>query len=170
MLPVKLSSFHLNQLRGYFLFHQQFFQTEVPIYRIHIQEFWQTAKAETVNKIRRISATVRNKQVIVTEKRICTVLKLGDDAKDPTSLNKDDILDGFRGMGYVGYFSQKKEIKRNGLTRDWRFIVHVIAMSLAHRKGGYDGLNLEWSGAMLNLCLNQKFNISGLIFNYILEN
>ncbi|MFS7994292.1 hypothetical protein Hanom_Chr12g01104181 [Helianthus anomalus] len=73
-------------------------------------------------------------------------------------------------MGYAGDFRQKKEIKRNGLTRDWRFIVHVIAMSLAHRKGGFDGLNLEWSAAMLNLCLNQKFNLSGLIFNYMIEN
>ncbi|MFS7929132.1 hypothetical protein Hanom_Chr04g00328911 [Helianthus anomalus] len=54
-------------------------------------------------------------------------------------------------MGYAGDFSQKKEIKKNGLTRDWRFIVHVIAMSMAHRKGGYDGLNLEWSAVMLNL-------------------
>ncbi|XP_021979976.1 uncharacterized protein LOC110876107 [Helianthus annuus] len=72
-------------------------------------------------------------------------------------------------MGYAGDFSQKKEIKRGGLTRDWRFIVHVIAMSLAHRKGGYDGLNLEWSAAMLNLCLNQKFNFTGLIFNYMLD-
>ncbi|KAJ0493168.1 hypothetical protein HanIR_Chr12g0583091 [Helianthus annuus] len=73
-------------------------------------------------------------------------------------------------MGYAGDFRQKKEIKRNGLTRDWRFIVHVIAMSLAHRKGGFDGLNLEWSAAMLNLCLNQKFNLSCLIFNYMIEN
>ncbi|MFS8003837.1 hypothetical protein Hanom_Chr13g01218581 [Helianthus anomalus] len=73
-------------------------------------------------------------------------------------------------MGYVGDFRQKNEIKRNGLTRDWRFTVHVIAMSLAHRKGGFDGLNLEWSTSMLNLCLNQKFNLSGLIFNYMLEN
>ncbi|KAJ0827440.1 hypothetical protein HanRHA438_Chr17g0825741 [Helianthus annuus] len=73
-------------------------------------------------------------------------------------------------MGYAGDFRNKKEIKRGGLTRDWRFIVHVISMSLAHRKGGFDGLNLEWSAAMLNLCINQKFNLSGLIFNYMREN
>ncbi|MFS7968629.1 hypothetical protein Hanom_Chr09g00799861 [Helianthus anomalus] len=42
-------------------------------------------------------------------------------------------------------------------------------MSIAHCRGGYDGLNLEWSGAMLNLCLNPKFNVSSLIFNYLLE-
>ncbi|MFS8022317.1 hypothetical protein Hanom_Chr16g01438061 [Helianthus anomalus] len=72
-------------------------------------------------------------------------------------------------MGYVGDFRQK-EIKRNGLTRDWRVILHVNAISIAHRKGGYDVLNLEWSGAMLNLCLKQKFNFSGLIFNYMIEN
>ncbi|MFS7955115.1 hypothetical protein Hanom_Chr07g00638821 [Helianthus anomalus] len=136
----------------------------------HNQKFWQTTKPETINKARGIPTTVRNKRVIVAEERIRNILKLGDNAQDPVILSKDDVLDGFRGMGYVGDFRQKKEIKRNGLTRDWRFIVHVIAMSIAHRKGGYDNLNLEWSGAMLNLCLNQKFNLSGLIFNYMLEN
>ncbi|MFS7961552.1 hypothetical protein Hanom_Chr08g00716461 [Helianthus anomalus] len=55
-------------------------------------------------------------------------------------------------MSYVGNFQHKNEIKRNGLTKDWRFILHMIAMSIVHRKGGYDGLNLEWSAAMLNLC------------------
>ncbi|MFS7929868.1 hypothetical protein Hanom_Chr04g00337441 [Helianthus anomalus] len=49
---------------------------------------------------------VRNKHVIVTEERIRTVLKLKDNAQDPISMNKDDVLDGFRGMGYVGDFSQ----------------------------------------------------------------
>ncbi|MFS7954516.1 hypothetical protein Hanom_Chr07g00631401 [Helianthus anomalus] len=43
-------------------------------------------------------------------------------------------------------------------------------MILAHRKGGYDGLNLDWSVAMLNVCTKQKFNISGLIFLSMVEN
>ncbi|MFS8025499.1 hypothetical protein Hanom_Chr16g01475761 [Helianthus anomalus] len=73
-------------------------------------------------------------------------------------------------MKYVGDFKYKNEIKRNGLTRDWRFILHVFAMSLAHRKGGYDGLNLEWSAAMLNLCTKQPFNISCLIFYCMVDN
>ncbi|MFS7968630.1 hypothetical protein Hanom_Chr09g00799871 [Helianthus anomalus] len=87
-------------------------ETEVPNYRIHIQEFWQTTKPETINKDRGISVTVRNKRVIVTEERIRRVLKLGDSTQDPFIMSKDDVLDGFRGMGYVGDFRQKKEIKR----------------------------------------------------------
>ncbi|MFS7951977.1 hypothetical protein Hanom_Chr07g00601591 [Helianthus anomalus] len=117
-----------------------------------------------------MSSTVRNKRIEVTGERIQKVLKLQDNANDPISLKKDDILDGFRGMGYVGDFRHKNEIKKGGLTRDWRFIVHVFAMSLVHRKCGFDGLNLEWSATMLNLCVNQKFNISSLIFNNMLEN
>ncbi|XP_021996052.1 uncharacterized protein LOC110893241 [Helianthus annuus] len=116
-------------------------ETDVKVYKIHIQEFWENAKPETINNKRGIASTV--KRVEVTEDRIRQVLKLLDNDQDPLSLSKDDILDGFRGMGYAGDFCQKKEIKRGGLTRDWRFIVHVISMSLAHRKGGYDGLNLE---------------------------
>ncbi|MFS8002871.1 hypothetical protein Hanom_Chr13g01207181 [Helianthus anomalus] len=115
-------------------------EAQVQVYRIHIQDFWQTAKPETIENARGISATVRNKKIVVTKERIRKVLKLNDNAQDPTSLSKDDILDGFRSMGYAGDFRQKKEIKRNGLTKDWRFIVHVIAMSL---------------------CLNHKFNLSG---------
>ncbi|KAJ0843970.1 hypothetical protein HanRHA438_Chr15g0697211 [Helianthus annuus] len=145
-------------------------ETAVKVYKTHIREFWENAKPETINNTRGMSSTVRNKRIEVTEERICKVLKLQDNANDPISLKKDDILDGFRGMGYVGDFRHKNEIKRGGLTRDWRFIVHVFAMSLVHRKGGFDGLNLERSAAMLNLCVNQMFNISGLIFNNMLEN
>ncbi|MFS7888986.1 hypothetical protein Hanom_Chr00s000003g01601441 [Helianthus anomalus] len=145
-------------------------ETSVIVYTIHIQDFWQNVKRESINNKPGIVSTVRNKRVEVTEDRIRRVLKFQDSDQDPLSLSQDDVLDGFRGMGYAGDFRQKKEIKRGGLTRDWRFIVHVISMSLAHRKGGFDGLNMEWSAAMLNLCLNQKFNFSGLIFNYMREN
>ncbi|KAM0011592.1 hypothetical protein Hdeb2414_s0061g00762881 [Helianthus debilis subsp. tardiflorus] len=129
-------------------------ETSVPVYPIHIQDFWQNVKLESINNKPGIVSTVRNKRVEVTEERIRRVLKFQDSSEDPQSLSQDDILDGFRGMGYVGDFRNKKEIKRGGLTRDWRFIVHVISMSLAHRKGGFDGLNLEWSAAMLSLCIN----------------
>ncbi|KAJ0604370.1 hypothetical protein HanHA300_Chr02g0049031 [Helianthus annuus] len=145
-------------------------ETSVAVYPLHIQEFWENVKLESINNKPGISSTVRNKRVEVTEERIRQVLKLKDNSDEPQSLSQDDILDGFRGMGYAGDFRNKKEIKRGGLTRDWRFIVHVISMSLAHRKGGFDGLNLEWSAAMLSLCTNQKFNLSGLIFNYMREN
>ncbi|MFS7928555.1 hypothetical protein Hanom_Chr04g00322141 [Helianthus anomalus] len=93
-------------------------ETDVKVYKIHIQEFWENAKPETINNNRGISSTVRNKRIEVTEDRIRTVLKLLDNDQDPISLSKDDILDGFRGMGYAGDFSPKKEIKRGGLTRD----------------------------------------------------
>ncbi|MFS7931039.1 hypothetical protein Hanom_Chr04g00351271 [Helianthus anomalus] len=88
-------------------------------------------------------STMRNKRIDVTEERIHKVLKLQDNANDPISLRKDDILDEFRGMRYVGDFRQKNEIKRGGLTRGWRFIVHVFAMSLVHRKVQHLWFNLQ---------------------------
>ncbi|MFS7929131.1 hypothetical protein Hanom_Chr04g00328901 [Helianthus anomalus] len=57
-------------------------ETEVKVYRIHIQEFWQTAKPEMIENVRRMSATVRNKEIVVTEEKICKVLKLKDNAQD----------------------------------------------------------------------------------------
>ncbi|MFS7913857.1 hypothetical protein Hanom_Chr02g00146701 [Helianthus anomalus] len=92
-------------------------ETDVKVYRIHIQEFLENAKPETINNVRGISSTVCNKRIEVTEDRNRKVLKLQDNAQYPISLSKDDILDGFRGMGYAGDFSQKKEIKRSGHTR-----------------------------------------------------
>ncbi|XP_035844043.1 uncharacterized protein LOC110906425 [Helianthus annuus] len=79
-------------------------ETNVKVYKIHIQEFWENAKPETINNKRGIASTVRNKRVEVTEDRIRQVLKLLDNDQDPLSLSKDDILDGFRGMGYAGDF------------------------------------------------------------------
>ncbi|MFS7986671.1 hypothetical protein Hanom_Chr11g01013031 [Helianthus anomalus] len=73
-------------------------------------------------------------------------------------------------MKYNGDFHYKNEIKRNGLTRDRWFTLHVFAMSMAHKNGGYDGLNLVWSADMLNLCTKQPFNISGLIFYCMVDN
>ncbi|MFS7966946.1 hypothetical protein Hanom_Chr09g00779981 [Helianthus anomalus] len=75
-----------------------------------------------------------------------------------------------QGINYVGDFRGRNEIKRNGLTKDWRYILHVFSLSLLHRKGGYDGLNLEWSAGMLKLFTNKPFNIYGLIFYCMVDN
>ncbi|MFS7913274.1 hypothetical protein Hanom_Chr02g00139941 [Helianthus anomalus] len=81
-------------------------------------------------------------------------------------LKKEDILEGLRGMNYVGDFRGKNKITRNKLMKDWRFILHAFSLSIGNRKGGYDGLNIEWFAAMLNLCTNQPFNIW---FNFLLR-
>ncbi|KAI3814307.1 hypothetical protein L1987_19058 [Smallanthus sonchifolius] len=47
-------------------------------------------------------------------------------------------------MGYEGD-RKKKEIKKTYLSREWRFIVHVSAVCLSHRKEGYDAINYEWA-------------------------
>ncbi|MFS7913275.1 hypothetical protein Hanom_Chr02g00139951 [Helianthus anomalus] len=45
-------------------------QVDQVIYRIHIEEFWRTAKVKTINIVKTIIATVQNKEVIVTEERV----------------------------------------------------------------------------------------------------
>ncbi|MFS7966275.1 hypothetical protein Hanom_Chr09g00771911 [Helianthus anomalus] len=66
--------------------------------------------------------------------------------------------------------NEKPNHKKANLTRDWKFICHVFVVYLAPRKGGYDSLNLDWSAAMLNLCMHKPFNISRLIFTIIVSN
>ncbi|MFS7974735.1 hypothetical protein Hanom_Chr10g00872211 [Helianthus anomalus] len=140
------------------------------IYCMHVEEFWRTAKVKIVDRVKMIIATVRNKEMNVTEEKVRDVLCLEDNPKDPMRLLKEDILEEFKGMNYVGDFRGKNEIKRNGLTKDWKFILRTFALRLVHRKGGYDGLNFERFAVMLNLCTDQPFNIFGMIFYCMVDN
>ncbi|MFS7968198.1 hypothetical protein Hanom_Chr09g00794671 [Helianthus anomalus] len=82
-------------------------QADPTIYTIHIEEFLKNTKVETVNKVKRITTTVRNKEVIVKEDSVRRVLSLGDNHQDPLRLKKDEILDGFKGMEYIKDFHYK---------------------------------------------------------------
>lgn len=141
-----------------------------PVYVSHIEDFWRSARVETVARVKRIKATVRNRPLFITEDTVRTVLRLRDEPGTIRFMAKADIHEQFRRFGYKGEFDKRGDVKKTQLTRDWRLISHVFIMSLGHRKGGYNALSTEWSTAMIKICKEEKFNLSGMIFDYLIKN
>ncbi|KAK1428222.1 hypothetical protein QVD17_17051 [Tagetes erecta] len=87
-------------------------------------------------------------------------------------MTAEEVYGALRTAGYEGPMpgEKKMEFVKSYLIQEWRYIAHVFIMCLDHRKGGTDGLNLDWARAMVLFCRGQKANLAKLIFNYMLEN
>ncbi|GJZ39696.1 hypothetical protein Tco_0586259 [Tanacetum coccineum] len=85
MLPVQVSAVEVNPV----------------IYTSCIEQFWATAKVQTVNGVRQLQALVDKKRVIVTESSIRRDLHL-DDAEGTDCLPTATIFEELARMGKVG--------------------------------------------------------------------
>ncbi|GKC95149.1 hypothetical protein Tco_1160591, partial [Tanacetum coccineum] len=83
MLPVQVSAVEVNPI----------------IYTSCIEQFWATAKVQTVNGVRQLQALVDKKRVIVTESSIRRDLHL-DDAEDTDCLPTATIFEELVRIGY----------------------------------------------------------------------
>jgi len=137
----------------------------------HIRDFWESATYNLNANPTEIRARVMGEEIVLTVDSIARMLRLERDVGIPSLLSITDVYEGFLEMGYEGTdYLERREIKKTFLSREWRFIAHVIILCLDHRKGGTDGLNFEWARAMLNLCRGDKANIPQMIFEYMIEN
>ncbi|KAK1419288.1 hypothetical protein QVD17_28453 [Tagetes erecta] len=119
----------------------------------HVRDFWESATYNLNAKLAEIRARVMGEDIILTVRSIAQMLRMERDVGSPMLLSLEDVHEGFLEMGYEGKeLLERREIKKSYLSREWRFIAHVIIVCLDHRKGGTDGLNFEWARAVLNLC------------------
>ncbi|KAK1407651.1 hypothetical protein QVD17_39272 [Tagetes erecta] len=120
----------------------------------------------------RICAKVSGFDLEFTEADLARILRLEDDVGDEVMMSAEEVYGAFRTAGYEGPMpgEKKMEFVKSYLIQEWRYIAHVFIMCLDHRKGGTDGLNLDWARAMMLFCQGQKANLSKLIYNYLFEN
>ncbi|KAK1431792.1 hypothetical protein QVD17_08451 [Tagetes erecta] len=142
------------------------------IYELHVRDFWRTAVMNVCTQPSRICAKVSGFDLEFTEADLARILRLEDDVGDEVKMSAEEVYGAFRTAGYEGPMpgEKKMEFVKSYLIQEWRYIAHVFIMCLDHRKGGTDGLNLDWARAMMLICRGQKANLAKLIFNYILEN
>ncbi|KAK1431898.1 hypothetical protein QVD17_08679 [Tagetes erecta] len=142
------------------------------IYELHVRDFWRTAVMNVSTQPSRICAKVSGFDLEFTEADLARILRLEDDVGDEVMMSAEEVYGAFRTAGYEGPMpgEKKMEFVKSYLIQEWRFIAHVFIMCLDHRKGGTDGLNLDWARAMMLFCRGQKANLSKLIYNYLLEN
>ncbi|KAK1414711.1 hypothetical protein QVD17_30461 [Tagetes erecta] len=103
---------------------------------------------------------------------LARILRLEGDVGDEVKLTAEEVYGALRTAGYESPMpgEKKMEFVKSYLIKEWRYIAHVFIMCLDHRKGGTDGLNLDWARAMVLFCKGQKANLAKLNFNYMLEN
>ncbi|KAK1410108.1 hypothetical protein QVD17_36641 [Tagetes erecta] len=142
------------------------------IYELHVRDFWRTAVMNVSTQPSRICAKVGDYDLEFTKADLARILRLEEDVGEEVSMTAEEVYGAFRTAGYEGPMpgEKKMEFVKSYLIQEWRYIAHVFIMCLDHRKGGTDGLNLDWAPVMMLFCRGQKANLAKLIFNYILEN
>ncbi|GJS68902.1 hypothetical protein Tco_0683467 [Tanacetum coccineum] len=111
--------------------HIKYALTENPTIHVSlIQQFWQTAAANTLDSGEvQITATIDGKVKLVSEASIRRHLKL-EDSDGITTLPNTEIFEQLTLMGYVSN-SDKLTFQKGHFSPQWRFLIHTILHCLS---------------------------------------
>ncbi|GJR82146.1 hypothetical protein Tco_0152931 [Tanacetum coccineum] len=138
------------------------------IYTSCIEQFWATAKVQTVNGVRQIQALVDKKRVIVTESSIRRDLHL-DDAEGTDCLPTATIFEELARMGYEKPF-QKLTFYKAFFSPQWKYYIHTITQCLSAKSTTWNEFSSSMASLIICLATNQKFNLSKYIFDAMVKN
>ncbi|GJT34100.1 putative ribonuclease H-like domain-containing protein [Tanacetum coccineum] len=151
MLPVPVSAVEVNPV----------------IYTSCIEQFWASAKVQTVNGVRQLQALVDKKKVIVTESSIRRDLHL-DDAEGTDCLPTATIFEELARMGYEKP-SQKLTFYKAFFSPQWKYYIHTITQCLSAKSTAWNEFNSSMASLIIFLATNQKFNLSKYIFDAMVK-
>ncbi|GJZ53226.1 hypothetical protein Tco_0608111 [Tanacetum coccineum] len=137
------------------------------IYTSCIEQFWATAKVQTVNGVRQLQALVDKKRVIVTESSIRRDLHL-DDAEGTDCLPTATIFEELARMGYEKP-SQKLTFYKAFFSLQWKYFIHTITQCLSAKSTAWDEFSCSMASLIICLATNQKFNLSKYIFDAMVK-
>ncbi|MFS7944796.1 hypothetical protein Hanom_Chr06g00516481 [Helianthus anomalus] len=145
------------------------------VYESHVRRFWNSARYEEKDKM--IYSAVRKKdengqdvdlEIKFGVEDLRRVLELGDSDDDPTIIPERLCKGLWCRMGFTGHINGK--MIKTMFCHAYKFMTHYVVHALSHRKGAYD----ETSDFIMNiitcLVLNRTYNVSKVIFEYMLEN
>ncbi|GJZ04726.1 hypothetical protein Tco_0538001 [Tanacetum coccineum] len=112
------------------------------IYTSYIEQFWATAKANTINGERQLQALVEKKRVIITESSIRSDLHL-EDAGGIDCLPTVAIFEELARMGYEKP-SQRLAFYKAFFSPQWKFLIHTITQCLSAKSTAWN----EFSSTM----------------------
>ncbi|GJZ26538.1 putative ribonuclease H-like domain-containing protein [Tanacetum coccineum] len=137
------------------------------IYTSCIEQFWTTAKVQTVNRVRQLQALVDKKRVIVTESSIRRDLHL-DDAEGTDCLPTATIFEELARMGYEKP-SQKLTFYKAFFSPQWKYFIHTITQCLSAKSTAWNEFSSSMASLIICLATNQKFNLSKYIFDAMVK-
>ncbi|GJV10755.1 hypothetical protein Tco_1352296 [Tanacetum coccineum] len=136
------------------------------IYTSCIQQFWATAKANTVNGKRQLQALVDKKRVIIAESSIRSDLQLAD-AGGIDCLPTATIFEELARMGYEKP-SQRLTFYKAFFSPQWKFLIHTITQCLSAKSTAWNEFSSTMASVIICLATNQKFNFSKYIFDVMI--
>ncbi|GJV05056.1 putative ribonuclease H-like domain-containing protein [Tanacetum coccineum] len=151
ILPVQVSAVEVNSV----------------IYTSCIEQFWATAKVQTVNGVRQIQALVDKKRVIVTESSSRRDLHL-DDAEGTDCLPTATVFEELACMGYEKP-SQKLTFSKAFFSPQWKYFIHTITQCLSAKSTAWNEFSSSMASLIICLATNQKFNLSKYIFDAMVK-
>ncbi|GJW69657.1 hypothetical protein Tco_0126574 [Tanacetum coccineum] len=137
------------------------------IYTSCIEQFWDTAKAKTVNGEVQLQALVDGKKVIITETSVRRALKL----KDAEGIECLPNADTFEQLALMGYEkpSQKLTFYKALFSPQWKFLIHTILQCLSAKTTAWNEFSSTMASTIICLATNKKFNFSKYIFESMLK-
>ncbi|GKD55991.1 hypothetical protein Tco_1289378 [Tanacetum coccineum] len=137
------------------------------IYTSCIEQFWATAKVQTVNGVRQLQALVDKKRVIITESSIRCDLHL-EDAGGTDCLPTTTIFEELARMGYEKP-SQKLTFYKAFFSPQWKYFIHTITQCLSAKSTAWNEFSSTMASLIICLATNQKFNLSKYIFDAMVK-
>ncbi|GJW97266.1 hypothetical protein Tco_0179074 [Tanacetum coccineum] len=142
--------------------------TNPTIYDSLVQQFWQTATANTkADGSLEINATIDTIRYTISEASIRDSLQL-EDATGITMLPNDEL---FEGMGQIGYPTDGTfTFWKSFFTPQWRYLVHHLLHCISSKSGGWDQFGSNIATALICLSTGRVYNFSKLIFDGMVAN
>ncbi|GKD20084.1 hypothetical protein Tco_1221787 [Tanacetum coccineum] len=138
------------------------------IYVSCIEQFWSTAKAQTINEETQIHALLDGKKIVITESFVRRDLQFADE--DGTDcLPTTTIFENLKLMGYEN-LSDKLTFFKSYFSHQWKFLVHTILQCLSPKKTAWNEFSSHIASAIICLATNQKFNFSKMVFDGMTRN
>ncbi|GKF02601.1 hypothetical protein Tco_0029524 [Tanacetum coccineum] len=137
------------------------------VYESCIIQFWETAKARTINGERKIQTLV-DKKVIITEKSVRSDLML-EDAEGTECLPNDVIFEQLTLIGYEN-LTQNLTFYKAYFSSQWKFLIHTILQCLSAKTTAWNEFSNTMAFVIICLATNQKFNFSMYIFDNMMKN
>ncbi|GJZ55528.1 hypothetical protein Tco_0610721 [Tanacetum coccineum] len=124
------------------------------IYTSCIEQFWATAKVQTVNGVRQLQALVDKKNVTVMESSIRRDLHL-DDEEGTDCLPTATIFEELACMRYEKP-SQKLTFYKSFFSPQWKYVIHTITQCLSAKSTAWNEFSSSMASLIICLATNQK--------------
>ncbi|MFS8017924.1 hypothetical protein Hanom_Chr15g01386081 [Helianthus anomalus] len=117
------------------------------VYESHVRKFWSSVRYVENEKMMRM---------------------LGDSDDDPTIIPERLCKGLWCRMGFTGHL--KGKYLKTIFSTPYKFLIHCVVHDLSHRKGAYDETSDYIMNIITCLVLNRPYNVSQVIFNYMVDN